>query len=57
MKEGVDEIEVEIAPNVRVNVLLETISSTFSRLGRRRDLGREGTSSADAAAEPAPSPS
>jgi preprotein translocase subunit YajC len=29
VKEGVDEIEVEIAPNVRVNVLRSTISDTF----------------------------
>ncbi len=29
VKEGVDEIEVEIAPNVRVNVLRQTISDTF----------------------------
>lgn len=29
VKEGVDEIEVEIAPNVRVNVLRATISDTF----------------------------
>jgi preprotein translocase subunit YajC len=29
VKEGVDEIEVEIAPNVRVNVLRGTISDTF----------------------------
>jgi preprotein translocase subunit YajC len=29
VKDGVDEVEVEIAPNVRVNVLRETISSTF----------------------------
>jgi preprotein translocase subunit YajC len=33
VKEGVDEIEVEIAPNVRVNVLRETISSTFKPVG------------------------
>ncbi len=29
VKEGVDEVEVEIAPNVRVNVLRQTISDTF----------------------------
>ena len=29
VKEGVDEIEVEIAPNVRVNVLRQTISDAF----------------------------
>ena len=29
VKEGVDEIEVEIAPNVRVNVLRQTITDTF----------------------------
>ena len=29
VKDGVDEIEVEIAPNVRVNVLRQTISDTF----------------------------
>ena len=29
VKDGVDEIEVEIAPNVRVNVLRATISDTF----------------------------
>ena len=30
VKEGVDEIEVEIAPNVRVNVLRQTITDTFT---------------------------
>lgn len=29
VKEGVDEVEVEIAPNVRVNVLRQTISDIF----------------------------
>ncbi len=29
VKDGVDEIEVEIAPNVRVNVLRQTITDTF----------------------------
>ena len=29
VKEGVDEIEVEIAPNVRVNVLRQTIGDIF----------------------------
>ncbi len=29
VKDGVDEIEVEIAPNVRVNVLRQTISDTL----------------------------
>ena len=29
VKDGADEIEVEIAPNVRVNVLRQTISDTF----------------------------
>ena len=29
VKEGVDEIEVEIAPNVRVNVLRQTITDIF----------------------------
>ena len=29
VKEGADEVEVEIAPNVRVNVLRQTISDTF----------------------------
>jgi preprotein translocase subunit YajC len=29
VKEGVDEVEVEIAPNVRVNVLRATISDIF----------------------------
>jgi preprotein translocase subunit YajC len=29
VKDGIDEIEVEIAPNVRVNVLRATISDTF----------------------------
>ena len=33
VKEGVDEIEVEIAPNVRVNVLRGTISDTFKPAG------------------------
>jgi preprotein translocase subunit YajC len=42
VKDGVDEIEVEIAPNVRVNVLRQTISDTFKSAG-----------AADAKAEPA----
>jgi preprotein translocase subunit YajC len=29
VKDGVDEVEVEIAPNVRVNVLRQTISDLF----------------------------
>ncbi|WP_135469779.1 preprotein translocase subunit YajC [Crenalkalicoccus roseus] len=29
VKEGVDEVEVEIAPNVRVNVVRQTISDVF----------------------------
>lgn len=29
VKEGVDEVEVEIAPNVRVNVLRQTIGDVF----------------------------
>ena len=33
VKDGVDEIEVEIAPNVRVNVLRQTISDTFKPAG------------------------
>jgi preprotein translocase subunit YajC len=33
VKEGVDEIEVEIAPNVRVNVLRQTITDTFKPVG------------------------
>ena len=43
VKEGVDEIEVEIAPNVRVNVLRETISSTFKPVADGGEgRGREG---------------
>ncbi len=33
VKEGVDEIEVEIAPNVRVNVLRQTITDTLKPAG------------------------
>lgn len=33
VKDGVDEVEVEIAPNVRVNVLRATISDTFKPAG------------------------
>ena len=33
VKDGADEIEVEIAPNVRVNVLRQTISDTFKPAG------------------------
>ena len=33
VKEGVDEVEVEIAPNVRVNVLRSTIGDVFKPVG------------------------
>ena len=33
VKDGVDEVEVEIAPNVRVNVLRQTIGDVFKPVG------------------------
>ena len=33
VKEGVDEVEVEIAPNVRVNVLRQTIGDVLKPIG------------------------
>ncbi len=37
VKEGVDEVEVEIAPNVRVNVLRQTIGDVFKPVGAATD--------------------
>ena len=39
VKEGVDEVEVEIAPNVRVNVLRATISDTFKPVAAEGEGG------------------
>jgi preprotein translocase subunit YajC len=41
VKEGVDEIEVEIAPNVRVNVLRQTIGDVMKPVGVS-DTGAKG---------------
>jgi preprotein translocase subunit YajC len=40
VKEGVDEIEVEIAPNVRVSVLRATITDIFKPVGANDDAAK-----------------
>lgn len=40
VKEGVDEIEVEIAPNVRVNVLRQTIGDVLKPIGANDDSAK-----------------
>lgn len=39
VKEGVDEVEVEIAPNVRVSVLRQTISDVFKPVAGEAKTG------------------
>ena len=41
VKEGVDEVEVEIAPNVRVSVLRQTIGDVFKPAGAAEAKGGE----------------
>lgn len=40
VKEGVDEIEVEIAPNVRVSVLRQTIGDVLKPIGANDDSAK-----------------
>jgi preprotein translocase subunit YajC len=40
VKEGVDEIEVEIAPNVRVSVLRQTIGDVLKPVGANDDSAK-----------------
>jgi len=40
VKEGVDEVEVEIAPNVRVSVLRATITDIFKPVGTNDDAAK-----------------
>jgi len=40
VKEGVDEVEVEIAPNVRVNVLRATIGDVLKPIGANDDSAK-----------------
>lgn len=40
VKEGVDEVEVEIAPNVRVSVLRTTITDIFKPVGANDDAAK-----------------
>jgi preprotein translocase subunit YajC len=42
VKEGVDEIEVEIAPNVRVNILRQTIGDVLKPAGANDDAPAKG---------------
>ena len=49
VKDGVDELEVEIAPNVRVNVLRATITDIFKPVGANDDGAKPVVAAKDAA--------